>query len=735
MATWKEGHPTGIVEPTSPRVQVVDTHRKPGQKLVGFEILSDSADSRVRTFSVRLTLIEPEERPVVRFLVVGIDPILVFRQEDYELLMHWEHQMDPEPEKGATAPAPRVEVRAEHADREAESVAVAGPGSSGPCRSACGSSPPWRGVPDRRPMGRAPDLLGPLDSRRRPATPRWARSRPTPSISARWTPASSPTGRASARSATWPWSATKGDMGPLPERRRRPGAALARSDPARRHPDRAGPLSATREGDPHGRASSRSTAESGDDPGRGRRRRGLLARARAIGRGRPRPARRLDPGPGKVRAVEASADGRARLVVEVLDPPPSIRSARFASIAVRSPDRRSRAVPLDAPGRAADPSRRAPIVPRLPRPSRGHPGRAGPLPEGRETARAPGPGRATSGSAGGARCTRRSSPIAPASECEECGGMTLVPRVVSYRPTGRGPRRPRVGRDRHRHRGRSSTSSGCPGCSTASRSRLGPRCGDVLSGRRGAGGRPGGGRRRGVPGRRRDPAEPEPRRRLLRGQAPEVAASKPDAPAETSELGGLVADRPRLAVAAGDLPGHGQAARLDGDAGPGRRQGPDGLPLLRGVRRGHRRRPRTSISPSSRRGPDRRTTHDRPDHRLLDPSTEGSSSSRAWPWPCSGSLAIRDDAGGRDPRPLRGPGDRLRRLAGPRPARGRGPGHLSRSPWISRGSAGCRSVRSSSDFHFSMIHVILDESVDRGRRAPPGPRAAGASRARTSRRA
>jgi hypothetical protein len=106
METWKAGHSTGIIEPTTPRVQVVDTHRKPGQKLVGFEILSDSADSRVRTFSVRLNMLQPEERPVVRFLVVGIDPILVFRQEDYELLMHWEHQMDPEPEKEADLPAP-----------------------------------------------------------------------------------------------------------------------------------------------------------------------------------------------------------------------------------------------------------------------------------------------------------------------------------------------------------------------------------------------------------------------------------------------------------------------------------------------------------------------------------------------------------------------------------------------------------------------------------------------------
>jgi hypothetical protein len=111
MSTWKAGHPTGIIEPTSPRVQVVDTHRNPGQALLDYEILSDSADPRFRTFNLRLTLSDSEERPVVRFLVVGIDPILVFRQEDYELLMHWEHRMEPEPEKATTPPATLGEAK------------------------------------------------------------------------------------------------------------------------------------------------------------------------------------------------------------------------------------------------------------------------------------------------------------------------------------------------------------------------------------------------------------------------------------------------------------------------------------------------------------------------------------------------------------------------------------------------------------------------------------------------
>jgi hypothetical protein len=104
MASWKAGHPAGGVEPTSPRVQVGDTHRKPGQRLEGYEILGESADSSARTFTIRLALVEPEERPIVRFLVVGIDPILVFREEDYEMLIHWEHRMDSEPSDVGTRP-------------------------------------------------------------------------------------------------------------------------------------------------------------------------------------------------------------------------------------------------------------------------------------------------------------------------------------------------------------------------------------------------------------------------------------------------------------------------------------------------------------------------------------------------------------------------------------------------------------------------------------------------------
>ena len=53
------------------------------------------------------TLPGPTSDPWSDILVVGIDPVLVFRQEDYELLAHFEHKMDPEPGNPARRP-PRM---------------------------------------------------------------------------------------------------------------------------------------------------------------------------------------------------------------------------------------------------------------------------------------------------------------------------------------------------------------------------------------------------------------------------------------------------------------------------------------------------------------------------------------------------------------------------------------------------------------------------------------------------
>jgi hypothetical protein len=82
---WQAGNPPGTVPGTSPHVEVVDFKWKNGQKLTSFEILDEEPGSEPRFFKVRLTPAQgpPQE---VRYAVMGIDPLWVYREDDYKKL-------------------------------------------------------------------------------------------------------------------------------------------------------------------------------------------------------------------------------------------------------------------------------------------------------------------------------------------------------------------------------------------------------------------------------------------------------------------------------------------------------------------------------------------------------------------------------------------------------------------------------------------------------------------------
>ena len=101
LGCWKAGKPTGRREATVPPVQVMDSFRRPGQVVEGWEILGQTTGDRAVAITVRVKLSNPEGFETIRFLLLGTDPVLVFRQEDYDLMSHFEHKMDPEPVEDA----------------------------------------------------------------------------------------------------------------------------------------------------------------------------------------------------------------------------------------------------------------------------------------------------------------------------------------------------------------------------------------------------------------------------------------------------------------------------------------------------------------------------------------------------------------------------------------------------------------------------------------------------------
>ena len=96
LEAWQRGQPPGEVTGTKPAVFVVDTYRREGQTLERFEILGEVTGLTQRTYLIKLQFANPAVEEKVRYSVIGIDPLWVYRHEDLELLTHWEHKM-PEP--------------------------------------------------------------------------------------------------------------------------------------------------------------------------------------------------------------------------------------------------------------------------------------------------------------------------------------------------------------------------------------------------------------------------------------------------------------------------------------------------------------------------------------------------------------------------------------------------------------------------------------------------------------
>jgi hypothetical protein len=87
LTSWQEGQPHGtIATSVNPKIEVLDSKWRSGQKLVSYEILKEDTETNGhRYFTVRLTLGKgsPQE---VRYVVIGIDPLWVYREEDFQKL-------------------------------------------------------------------------------------------------------------------------------------------------------------------------------------------------------------------------------------------------------------------------------------------------------------------------------------------------------------------------------------------------------------------------------------------------------------------------------------------------------------------------------------------------------------------------------------------------------------------------------------------------------------------------
>src|SRR5262245_18921992 len=86
LIAWKKGEPVGRVKSHTPPIDDIDSRRKPGDKLTAYEISGqDTTPEGHHRFAVKLTL-EPAGAQEDHYVVLGIDPLWVYREDDYKKL-------------------------------------------------------------------------------------------------------------------------------------------------------------------------------------------------------------------------------------------------------------------------------------------------------------------------------------------------------------------------------------------------------------------------------------------------------------------------------------------------------------------------------------------------------------------------------------------------------------------------------------------------------------------------
>jgi hypothetical protein len=110
LVDWKEGRPAAPIDRLAVMVNVVDQHRKQGQALAKYEILGETPSVSGRCLVVRLKYAEPEGEETARYVVVGIDPLWVFRQEDLDLMNQWDHPMPPAPRGESETESEQIQI-------------------------------------------------------------------------------------------------------------------------------------------------------------------------------------------------------------------------------------------------------------------------------------------------------------------------------------------------------------------------------------------------------------------------------------------------------------------------------------------------------------------------------------------------------------------------------------------------------------------------------------------------
>mgnify|MGYP006972406000 CR=1 FL=1 len=90
LETWKAGKPASLLASSTPKIDVVDFDWRGNAVLTDFQIGGEESGQGTRTLAASITLKGKPSRNV-KYMVLGSDPIQIYREEDFLRAMNMEN--------------------------------------------------------------------------------------------------------------------------------------------------------------------------------------------------------------------------------------------------------------------------------------------------------------------------------------------------------------------------------------------------------------------------------------------------------------------------------------------------------------------------------------------------------------------------------------------------------------------------------------------------------------------
>ncbi len=91
LDAWKAGKPAASLQAEGAKIEATDFEWKAGKALIDYAVRGESTGEGTQTFDVTLTLKGDPGPKEVKYMILGMDPVHIYRDEDFTRAMNMDN--------------------------------------------------------------------------------------------------------------------------------------------------------------------------------------------------------------------------------------------------------------------------------------------------------------------------------------------------------------------------------------------------------------------------------------------------------------------------------------------------------------------------------------------------------------------------------------------------------------------------------------------------------------------